>query len=106
MDPHNLVVCFHYKLLASLIEILLPPYIHTFLINGTGSWLKAERRTNDVPLLPASSGGPDHKFRNQMKPETFEALHILKSCYKDGLIKAEDEVIDQECKPFVPVDDD
>jgi len=40
-----------------------------------------------------------------MKPETFEALHILKSCYKDGLIKVEDEIRAHEHKPFVPIDD-
>jgi hypothetical protein len=41
-----------------------------------------------------------------MKPETFEALQILKSCYKDGLIKVEDEIISHERKPFVPVNVD
>jgi len=40
-----------------------------------------------------------------MKPKTFEALQILKSCYKDGLIRVEDEVVAHQCKPFVPVDD-
>jgi len=42
----------------------------------------------------AFSGGglTDTKARNQLSPETFEALQILKSCYKDGLIKVEDEV--------------
>jgi hypothetical protein len=53
-----------------------------------------------------SSGGlTDHKSHNQMKPETFEALQILKSCYKDGLIKVEDEVEACQRKPFIPVND-
>jgi hAT family C-terminal dimerisation region len=39
-----------------------------------------------------SSGGlTDTKFRNRLKPETFEALQILKCCYRDRLIVAEDE---------------
>ena len=53
-----------------------------------------------------SSGGlTDHKSRNQMRPKTFEALQILKSCYKNGLIRVEDEVIAHQRKPFVLVDD-
>jgi len=53
----------------------------------------------------SSSGLADHKSCNQMKPKTFEALQILKSCYKDGLIRVKDEVVAHQCKPFVPVDD-
>ena len=54
-----------------------------------------------------SSGGlTDTKSRNQLLPETFEALQILKSCYKDGLIDVEEEVMAHERKPFVPVDSD
>ena len=40
-----------------------------------------------------------------MTPETFEALQILKSCYKDGLIRVEDEVVAHQRKPFVLVND-
>ena len=48
----------------------------------------------------------DTKARNQLSQETFEALQILKSCYKDGLIKVEEEVAAHERKLFVPVGSD
>ena len=56
----------------------------------------------------AFSGGglTDTKARNQLSPETFQALQILKSCYKDGLIKVEEEVAAHERKLFVPVGSD
>jgi len=39
-----------------------------------------------------SLGGlTDAKAQNQLKPETFEALQILKSCYRGGPFVAEDE---------------
>jgi hypothetical protein len=38
-----------------------------------------------------------------MSPETFEALQILKSYYKDGLINVDEEVVAHELKLFVPV---
>jgi hypothetical protein len=54
-----------------------------------------------------SSGGlTDTKSRNSMSPETFEALQILKSCYKDGLINVDEEVAAHELKLFVPVGSD
>lgn len=53
-----------------------------------------------------SSGGlTDTKARNQLKPETFEALQILKSCYRDGLLIAEDEAAAHD-HTWVPVDVD
>ena len=48
----------------------------------------------------------DTKARNQLSPETFEALQILKYCYKDGLIKVKEEVAVHERKLFVPVGSD
>jgi hypothetical protein len=54
-----------------------------------------------------SSGGlTNTKSRNPLSPETFEALQILKSCYKGGLIIVDEEVAAHEWKPFVPVDSD
>jgi hypothetical protein len=41
-----------------------------------------------------------------MSPETFEALQILKSCYKDSLINVDEEVAAHELKLFVPVASD
>ena len=41
-----------------------------------------------------------------MSPETFKALQILKSCYKDGLINVDEEVAAYEVKLFVPVGSD
>lgn len=54
----------------------------------------------------SSGGRTDDKSRNQLSTEVFEALQILKSCYKDGLIKAEEEAAAYEPKPFVYVDSD
>ena len=52
-----------------------------------------------------SSGGlTDTKSRNPLSPETFEALQILKSCYKDGLIDVDEEVAAHEWEPFVTID--
>jgi len=39
-----------------------------------------------------------------MSPETFEALQILKSCYKDGLIDVDEEVAAHELKVLVGSD--
>jgi hypothetical protein len=41
-----------------------------------------------------------------MSPRTFEALQILKSCYKDGVLNVDEEVAAHERKPFVPIDSD
>jgi len=46
----------------------------------------------------------DTKSRNPLSPETFEALQILKSCYKDGLIDVDEEVAAHEWEPFVTID--
>ena len=49
-----------------------------------------------------SSGGyTDNKSHNQLSTEVFEALQILKSCYRDSLIKVEEEASAHELKPFV-----
>ena len=54
-----------------------------------------------------SSGGlTDTKSCNSLSPETFEALQILKSCYKDGLINVDEEVAAHERKLFVLIDSD
>jgi hypothetical protein len=54
-----------------------------------------------------SSGGlTNMKARNSLLPETFETLQILKGCYRDGLIKIDEEVVAHECKQFMPVDND
>ena len=50
-------------------------------------------------------GFTEHKTCNQMKPEIFKALQILKSCYKDGLNKVEDEIMAHEHNPLLPIDD-
>jgi len=51
-----------------------------------------------------SSGGlTDTKARNQLKPETFEALQILKSCYHDRLLVVEDEAAAHD-HTWVPID--
>jgi len=49
---------------------------------------------SSVPSERAFSGGglTDTNAWNQLLQETFEALQILKSCYKDGLITVEEEV--------------
>jgi hypothetical protein len=39
-----------------------------------------------------------------MLPETFEALQILKSHYKDGVLNVEEEVAAHKRKAVVPVD--
>jgi hypothetical protein len=53
-----------------------------------------------------NGGLTDIQFCNQMLPETFEALQILKSCYKDGLLSVDKEVAAHRQKQFVPVDSD
>ena len=60
---------------------------------------------SSVPSEHAFSGGglTDTKARNQLNPETFKALQILKSCYKDGLFKVADEVAACKHEPWVPV---
>jgi hypothetical protein len=45
----------------------------------------------------------DTKARNQLKPETFEALQILKSCYRDRLLVAEDEAAAHD-HTWLPID--
>ena len=51
-----------------------------------------------------SSGNlTDTKSCNSMSPKTFKALPILKSCYKDGLINVDEEVVAHELKSFVLV---
>jgi hypothetical protein len=63
---------------------------------------------SSVPLKRSfSSGGlTDTKSRNSLSLEIFEALQILKSCYKDGLINVDEEVAAHEQKPFVLIDSD
>jgi hypothetical protein len=63
---------------------------------------------SSVPSERAFSGGglTDTKSRNSLSPETFEALQILKSCYKDGLMKVDEEVAVHERKSFAPVESD
>ncbi|KIM75155.1 hypothetical protein PILCRDRAFT_13838 [Piloderma croceum F 1598] len=63
---------------------------------------------SSVPSEHTFSGGGlmDTKAQNQLSQETFEALQILKSCYKDGLIKVEEEVAAHERKPFVLIGSD
>ena len=39
----------------------------------------------------SSGGHTDYKTHNQLSTEVFEVLQMLKSCYKDGLIKVEEE---------------
>ena len=54
-----------------------------------------------------SSGGlTDTKSRNSLSLEIFEALQILKSCYKDGLINVDEEIVAHEQKLFVLTDSD
>jgi hypothetical protein len=54
-----------------------------------------------------SGGGlTDTKAQNQLSLETFEALQILKSCYKDGLITVKEEVAAHEKKLFVLIGSD
>ena len=66
------------------------------------------RQYISTSLECAFSGGglTDTKAQNQLLPETFEALQILKSCYKDGLITVEEEVAAHERIPFLPVGSD
>ena len=49
----------------------------------------------------SSGGHTDHKTHNQLSTEVFEALQMLKSCYKDGLIKVVKEASAHEPKPYV-----
>ena len=49
----------------------------------------------------SSCGHTDDKSHNQLSTEVVEALQILKSCYRDGLIKVEEEASAHEPKPFV-----
>ena len=49
----------------------------------------------------SSGGHTGHKTHNQLPTEVFKALQMLKSCYKDGLIKVEEEDSTHEPKPFV-----
>ena len=49
----------------------------------------------------SSGGHTDHKTHNQLPTEVFKALQMLKSCYKDGLIKVIEEDSTHEPKPFV-----
>jgi hypothetical protein len=62
---------------------------------------------SSVPLEHAfSSGGlTDTKARNQLKPETFEALQILKCCYRDGLFVVGDEAASHD-RTWAPMDVD
>lgn len=48
----------------------------------------------------SSGGHTDYKTRNQLSTEVFEVLQMLKSCYKDGLIKVEEEASAHEPKPL------
>lgn len=51
-----------------------------------------------------SSGGmTDAKARNQLSTEMFEALQILKSCYRDGLMNVDYEVAQHSSAPWTPI---
>lgn len=58
-----------------------------FLTLAHIAWDYLAIQGSSVPSEHAFSLGglTDMKARNQLKPETFEALQILKCCYRDGL---------------------
>ena len=49
----------------------------------------------------SSGGHTDDKSHNQLSTDVFEELHILKHCYRDGLIKVEEEASTHKPNPFV-----
>ena len=50
-----------------------------------------------------SSGGmTGTKLRNQLDPDTFEALQMLKAGYRNGVLTSADEARSHEPKPWMP----
>jgi hypothetical protein len=89
-------------------DIYLKHHQTQYLTLAKIAWDYLAIQGSSVPSERAFSGGglTDTKARNQLSQETFEALQILKSCYKDGLITVEEEVAAHERKPFVLVGSD